>query len=221
MVVETALRVRDMDTITIFYTITPVSSPMEPNFCFNDEITIQDTSLTDGGDKRRDSAMESSNQLDTPRSEEATSPAGDLAVAVQRKLKTQSLSDKVFITNLVERNNYFFPFDPTANPMTNHNQREAFVQAVLRDLDKLYIRIIDEREDYRSFKKIATDVASLGMEFDLVQFEVVLYHVVKRLDVQLDDFEVFRGLQAWREERKRSKKAKIQGLAPVTSGNAN
>lgn len=210
-----------MGTITIFWTITPVSSPMEPNFSFDDQITIdEDFPLSEGADKRRDSAMEALPPA-TPEPE-VDQPVDDdeeaAAAAAERKLRTQSLSDKVFITNLVERNHYFFPFDPTVNPTTNHDTREAFVQAVLRDLDKLYIRIIDDREDYRAFKKIAQGVASLGLEFDLVQFEVVLYHVVKRLDIRLNDFEVFRGLQAWREERKKTKKAKIQALAPVQSG---
>jgi hypothetical protein len=109
----------------------------------------------------------------------------------------RAVYDKVFIADAVQDNDYFFPFRVNASPRELHTEREAFKQAVLRDLDRLYIRIVDQEHNCEAFRAIARSVRCLGQRFPLWEFEAATFNVVKDLHIDLDDFEVFKGLHAW------------------------
>jgi hypothetical protein len=112
-------------------------------------------------------------------------------------MQSRAIADKVFIADVVENNDYFFPFDPSARGADVHRQREAFKQAVLRDLDRLYIRVVNGKNDPTAFREIARRVRALGPQFPLWRFEVATFSVVKDLEIEVADFEVLKGLQVW------------------------
>ncbi len=117
---------------------------------------------------------------------------------IARNIATkQAVADKVAVADAVERQDYFFPFNARDRPQSRYLQQDVFQQAILRDLDRLYIRIVDELQDYDAYRAIAINVRLLPKDFPLLEFEVATFHAVNGLDIELNDFEVFRGLYAW------------------------
>lgn len=129
------------------------------------------------------------------------SAKGSILSTRWKELRIRAIADKVSIADVVERKEYFYPFEPAAASVRIcgwYREREVFKQALLRDLDRLFIRLVDHGDAHQAYHQFAANIKNAEPGLELLEFEMLLFAALSTTNIDLSDFEVLRGLAAWK-----------------------